>query len=94
MFTDFKEYHNSLDDPNFINFKTILESLNIYLQIILTLENNFYPIGRVQFGTPQLSRIKNFNLYPKMMNFQAKKRSDKNFFTLQILNLADGKKVY
>ena len=45
MFADFKEYHNSLDDPNFINFKTILESLNIYLQIILTLENNFYPIA-------------------------------------------------
>ena len=26
-----------------------------------------------------------------MMNFQAKKRSDKNFLTLQILNLASGK---
>ena len=26
------------------------------------------------------------------MNFQAKKRSDKNFLTLQILNLASGKK--
>ena len=25
------------------------------------------------------------------MNFQAKKRSDKNFLTLQILNLASGK---
>lgn len=92
MFGEFKEYHTSLDNPNFINFKTILESLDIYLQIVLTLENNFYPIGRVQYGTPQLARVKNFNLYPNMMNFQAIKRSDKNFLTLQILNLACGKK--
>ena len=92
MFHEFKEYHNSLDNPNFINFDTIIESLKIYLQIILTLENNFYPLGRVQYGTPQLSKLKNFTLYPKMMNFQAKPRSQKNFLVLQILNLADGKK--
>ena len=58
MFGEFKEYHTSLDNPDFINFKTILESLDIYLQIVLTLENNFYPIGRVQYGTPQLSKVK------------------------------------
>ena len=92
MYTEFKEYHNSLDNPNFINFDTIIESLKIYLQIILTLENNFYPLGRVQYGTPQFSKIKNFTLYPKMMNFQAKPREKRNFLVLQIINLSDGKK--
>jgi len=92
MYSEFKEYHNSLDNPNFINFDTIIESLKIYLQIILTLENNFYPLGRVQYGTPQFSKINNFTLYPKMMNFQAKPRENKNFLVLQIINLADGKK--
>ncbi len=92
MYGEFKEYHNSLDNPKFINFKTILESLNIYLQIILTLENNFTPYARVQFGTPQLSKIKNFSLYPNTMNFQAKKKTAINHLLLQILNLADGSK--
>ena len=53
---DFKEYHTSLDNEKTISFKTIVETVDIYLQVIKTIESNFYPLGKVLFGTPQLSK--------------------------------------
>jgi len=91
MFGEFKEYHNSLDNEKFINFKTIIETLKIYIEIIKTLETNFVPYGRVQFGTPQLSKIKNIDLYPKTMNFNAKPKTNSVKLMLKILNYSDGK---
>ena len=90
MYGEFKEYHNSLDNEKFINFKTIIESLDLYLDILNTLENNFIPIGRIQYGTPMLSKIKNIDLYPKTMDFSSKPKSDLIKLTLDILNKADG----
>ncbi len=91
MYGEFKEYHTSLDDENFISFKTIIESINTYLDILLTIEKNFMPMGRVQFGTPQLSKSK-VNLYSSIMNFRIKKKDEDTRFILELLNLADGKK--
>ena len=60
-------------------------------EILLTIENNFIPYARVQFGTPQLSKSK-VDLYPKMMNFVSKPRGLYVRLMLIILNLAEGTK--
>ena len=86
---DFKEYHTSLDNENFISFKTIIESIKIYYETLLTIDNNFTPIGKIQYGTPQLSKS-SINLYENIMNFRIKKKQEKTRVTLEILNLAEG----
>ena len=90
MFGRYKEYHTSLDDKKFISFKVILDTIKLYHDVLLTIEKNFVPYAKIQYGTPQLSKSK-INLYPKMMNFVSKPRQKYIFFMLQILNLADGK---
>lgn len=93
MYGTFKEYHNSLDDENFISFKTIIESIKIYNQVLLTIDKNFIPIAKIKYGTPQLMKYGN-NLYPQMMrnNFYNNYYKSKDLgFLLETLNLADGK---
>ena len=85
----FKEYHTSLDDENFISFKTVIESIKIYYETLLTIENNFIPLGKIQYGTPQLSKSP-INLYENIMNFRVKNKKEKTRITLEILNLAEG----
>ena len=85
----FQEYHTSLDGPDKISFKTLIETIKIYYDVLLTIENNFVPLGKVQYGTPQLSRSST-DLYSNIMNFNIKAKSDQDRILLEILNLADG----
>ena len=86
----FKEYHTSLDDPKKISFKTIIETIKIYYDVLLTIENNFIPIGKIHYGTPQLSKSK-IPLYRSKMNWKLKGMDERTKSMLQILNLADGR---
>ncbi len=86
---DFKEYHTSLDNEKLINFKTIIESINIYLQVLLTLENNFKPLAKVLYGTPQLSKSP-IKLYGEKMNFRISKKKETTRVLLEILNQSEG----
>ena len=70
--------------------KTILETLQIYIDTLRTIETNFVPYARVQYGTPQLSKSK-IDLYPKIMNFVGKPRKEYVLLMLEILNLSEGK---
>ena len=88
-FKGFKEYHTSLDNKKILSFKTIIETLKIYYNVLLTLENNFTPYGKVQYGTPQLSKSK-VELYSKKMDFRVKGKGEATRFVLETLNLADG----
>ncbi len=90
MFTEFKEYHTSLDNEKFINFNTIRESISIHYEILLTIENNFIPKAKIIYGTPQLSKSK-IDLYPEIMLSKKRKKSDETKLMLEILNLAEGK---
>lgn len=89
MFGKYKEYHTSLDNKKFISFDVIMDTIKLYYDVLLTIENNFIPYGKVQYGTPQLSKSK-IDLYPKMMDFVDKPRNKWIFLMLEILNLADG----
>ncbi len=87
---DFKEYHTSLDNEKTISFKTIIETIEIYLQVLNTIENNFSPVGKVLYGTPQLSKS-SVKLYGEIMNFRISEKREKTRVLLEILNLAEGK---
>ena len=87
---DFKEYHTSLDNEKTISFTTIIETINIYLQVLNTIENNFVPVGKVLFGTPQLSKS-TIKLYGEIMNFRINEKRERTRVLLEILNLAEGK---
>ena len=86
----FKEYHTSLDNENILSYRTITESIKIYVDTIKTIENNFIPLGRVQYGVPQLSKSK-IPLYRSTSNWKIKKLENKIKIMLKILNLGDGK---
>ena len=90
MYSEYKEYHTSLDNEKCISFDTILETLKIYIETIRTLEENFIPYGKIQYGTPQLSKSK-IDLYPKIMNFVREPRKNYIPLMLEIFNLAEGK---
>ena len=83
-------YHTSLDNADLINFDTIIGTIMAYHDVLLTIENNFIPYGKIQFGTPQLSKSK-INLYKDIMDFGSKGKGERISTILQILNLADGK---
>ena len=40
MYGEYKEYHTSLDNEKCISYKTILETLNIYIDTLKTIEGN------------------------------------------------------
>ena len=85
----FQEYHTSLDGPDKISFKTLIETIKIYYDVLLTIENNFVPLGKVQYGTPQLSKSP-INLYRNIMDFNINAKLEQTRILLEILNLADG----
>ena len=65
--------------------------MDLYYQIIKTIDNNKIYKVKVRYGTPQLSRSK-INLYNSIMNFNLYENKDeeKNIM-LNILNRLDGK---
>lgn len=90
-FDKFKEYHTSLDNKNFVSINTLLETIKIYIEVIKTIELDFKPLGKIQYGTPQLSKSK-IPLYRSKMNWKIKGMDERTKSMLQILNLADGKR--
>ena len=90
MYGTFREYHTSADNLDFINYETLVESINMHFKIMMAAELNFVPLGRVQKGSPMLSRSA-INLYPKVMNYVAQPKSENTRVVLSILNMSDGK---
>lgn len=86
----FKEYHTSLDNKKIFSFSTLLESLRVYYEILMTIENNITLKSKIIYGTPQLSKSK-INLYPTLMNYAMKPKKKVTRFILEILNLSLGK---
>jgi len=66
MYGKYKEYHTSLDNKELISFKIMKESVNIYWEVIKTIEENTIYKNRIQYGTPQFSKSK-VPLYPNTM---------------------------
>ncbi len=89
MYGTFQQYHTSADNLDFINYKTLFESIKMHFKIMMAAELNFVPFARVQKGTPMLSRSP-ANLYPKIMNFLDQSKQESTRVILAILNMSDG----
>tara|TARA_Y100000310_G_C20625302_1_gene785514 strand:- start:134 stop:1447 length:1314 start_codon:yes stop_codon:yes gene_type:complete len=90
MFGKYKEYHTSLDNKNLISFKVIRETIDLYFDVIKTIDENRKYYCRVQKGTPQFSKS-SVPLYPSTMNASFYKKRDEKFnMLLELVNLSDG----
>lgn len=83
----YKEYHTSFDDKDFIDFGSLSDSAETYLEIVKTLEGTQTLRNAVWRGEPQLGRR---GLYPTLGSQKA--RNHKTAAMLWVMNLADGTK--
>ena len=60
---DFKEYHTSLDNLNFVNGSQVFATFNLYRLILNKLENEDVYVSSNKFCEPMLSK---FKLYPNI----------------------------
>jgi len=86
----YKEYHTSLDNKKFISFKSIEESINVFLKLIEINEKNIFYKTKLGFGEPQLGKRKLYSNISAFNAFNSKLNTlTNNFFW--ILSLSDGK---
>ncbi len=87
-YSNFKEYHTSLDNLQKFNLDIFYESVNFIIKVIETIELNAIPKSTVQYGTHQFSRRKS-SLYDTI--FYKRKKDKITKILLEILNLSEGK---
>lgn len=63
LYNTFPEYHTSLDDLSFVKPEYLVESVNVYEQILKTFEANRRYENLAPFGEPQLGKR---GLYPQL----------------------------
>ena len=90
MYGQYKEYHTSLDNKDIISFETMKESVEMYFEVIKTIDENAVYKCRVQYGSPQLSKSEQ-SLYTPTMDFNTINQKVKQMkIMLFILNYSDG----
>ena len=82
-YREYREYHTSLDDLNFVNNTSLKESIKKYIEFCTVLELNKIYVNRI-LGEPQLSRR---NLYSAVSKVGSTASGVK---FLDIMNLMDG----
>lgn len=85
MYTEYPEYHSSLDNKSIICFESLSESVDAYFDIVQLLEANRSWKNTVPYGEPQLGRRGVFRTLGSQIN-----SPDTDLAMWWILNLADG----
>ncbi|KPA15529.1 peptidase M28 [Candidatus Magnetomorum sp. HK-1] len=88
MYRLYPEYHTSLDNKDFICFKSMADSVKTYLKIAIALENNYYWNNTVKYCEPQLGRR---GLYHDISFNTQETWQDRSAAMLWLLNLAEGR---
>ncbi|MGL4608524.1 MAG: DUF4910 domain-containing protein [Trueperaceae bacterium] len=84
MYGTYPEYHTSLDKKNFISFEAMVESVEMYVKVVKTLEVNRTYINLFPNGEPQLGK---HGLYDTLGRNTIPELSSAMFW---LLNYADG----
>jgi len=85
MYADYREYHTSLDNKDFISFEAFRESIALYLKVLISFENNLKYKNLSPYCEPMLGKR---GLYS---NFGASKKSHlRQKAYLNILSYSDG----
>jgi aminopeptidase-like protein len=87
MYGKYKEYHTSADNKDFISFKALQETVNIYIKICKAFELNQKYINKNPYCEPFLSK---YDLYPDISSTSVDKEEGLRQI-LYILNYSDGK---
>ncbi|MDG2297227.1 MAG: DUF4910 domain-containing protein [Gammaproteobacteria bacterium] len=85
MYTEYAEYHTSMDNKEFINFTAMSESVDAYFDIVGLLEANYIWKNTVMFGEPQLGRRGFFSTLGSQI-----RSPEVDLAMWWVLNLADG----
>jgi len=85
VYGEFKEYHTSADNLNFVKEKALEETLGMYKSVIEALESNFQYVNLNQFCEPHLSKYG--------LDTNPLKKDDPMYISkiLTLLNFSDGK---
>lgn len=86
MYTEYDEYHTSLDNKDFIDFPSMNQSIEAYFDIVKLLEVNNIWENTIMYGEPQLGRRGFFSTLGSQ-----KRSSEIDTAMWWVLNLADGK---
>jgi aminopeptidase-like protein len=84
-YQQFKEYHTSLDNKSFISFQSLQETVEVYTQIVRTLELNACYVNRIAHCEPQLGKR---GLYPSSVDPLFNREETHRL--LHFLSFADG----
>ena len=90
MFGEYPEYHTSKDNKELLSFDVMREVVDVYMKILLTIDGERKYCGRVQYGTPQLSKSP-IPVYSAQMKCHGEFRPDAfRAQVLDLLNYSDG----
>lgn len=82
----YPEYHTSLDNKDFISFDALTQSIDVYFNIVLAIENNIVWRNTLPYGEPHLGSR---GLYPTLGS--QKSFGDRFAAILWVLSCADGR---
>ena len=86
MYGEYKEYHTSQDNKEFISFKAMQESVNIYKEIILKMDRDSFYLNLNPNGEPMLGKR---SIYPSL---GASRNPTEEVTSMNyLLNYSDGK---
>lgn len=86
IFHQYKEYHTSLDNKDFVSFSSMVETIGVFAHFARAFELNHNYVNQEPFCEPQLGKR---GLYPE---FGGMKNHEKELVrTMYLLNYADGK---
>jgi len=86
MYHRYPEYHTSLDNKSFVSFEAMKKTVDVYLQCILTMEQNVTPNCLVPYGEPRMGKR---NLLPSSIEPNDKRRQDIDRM-FHLISWADG----
>jgi aminopeptidase-like protein len=85
MYRNYKEYHTSLDNKNFISFSAIIKTIDTYFSFVQALELNEKYINKIPFCEPQLGKRE---MYPSSAGWI--NSTEYLYNLLHFLSYADG----
>jgi aminopeptidase-like protein len=87
VYSEYDGYHNSMDNKEFVQIESLVDSANVIEQVLETFEYAGYYITQNPYGEPMMSKR---DLYPTLNRPDESTRRDLTKQMMRILNYSDG----
>jgi aminopeptidase-like protein len=87
VYAEYDGYHNSMDDKEFVQIESLVDSADVIEQVLETFEYAGYYINQNPYGEPMMSKR---DLYPTINNPEESTRDDIIQIMMRVLNYSDG----